>query len=263
MRKLGGYSFKLHQQGFVPAAELGGSRLNHHITTSTLKDRFECFPLPGRSGIHRDLKKSKRDLKIKPVHGRLSALSQHCSEGDYGERNGLCHRHTEMSDGFSAETTPLSLPETVCRFPELSGTSKAIPPAPACLESSFSVGWASRQSRQIGTSRSGQPASVGRSDLWRGHQALDREAGAQALALVSGLTLPPVLLDCQFTTAGYLPRSHPGLLRRELSTRGSQESVMKGSHDPELVLSLCTSVSLWIKGAGRTSLRVLVNPAIW
>ena len=83
------------------------------------------------------------------------------------------------------------------------------------------------------------------------------------MAILNKLTLPPVLLDCQFTTAGYLPRSHPGLLRRELSTRGSQESVMKGSHDPELVLSLCTSVSLWIKGAGRTSLRVLVNPAIW
>ena len=38
---------------------------------------------------------------------------------------------------------------------------------------------------------------------------------------------------------------------------------MKGSHDPEPVLSLWTSVSLWIKGAGRTSLRVLVDPAIW
>lgn len=84
----------------------------------------------------------------------------------------------------------------MCRLPELSGTSKAIPPAPACLESSFSVGWASRQSRQIGTSRVGQPVSMG-------HQALDREAGAQALALVSGLTLPPVLLDCQLTTAGF------------------------------------------------------------
>lgn len=83
------------------------------------------------------------------------------------------------------------------------------------------------------------------------------------MALVSGLTLSSVLLDCQLTTAGYLPRPHPGLLGSELSTGGSQESVTKGFHDPELVLSLWISVSLWIKGAGRTSLPVLVNPAIW
>jgi len=101
------------------------------------------------------------------------ALSQPCSEGDYGGRNGLCHRHTEMSDGFSAETTPLSLPETLCAdFRSCRG-----PPSPSRLPQpalSFSVGWASRQSRQIGTSRAGQPVSSGRSDPSRGHGALDR-----------------------------------------------------------------------------------------
>lgn len=113
--------------------------------------------------------------------------------------------HRNVRRLFCRDNTSQSSRDSVCRLPELSGTSKAIPPAPACLESSFSVGWASRQSRQIGTSRVGQPGSMGRSDPWRGHQALDREAGAQALALVSGLTLPPVLLDCQLTTAGFSP----------------------------------------------------------
>lgn len=66
---------------------------------------------------------------------------------------------------LSAETTPLSLPEILHRLPALSETSEAILPAQAPLESSFSEGWAKKQSRQIGTSRASQPASVGRSDL--------------------------------------------------------------------------------------------------
>ena len=128
------------------------------------------------------------------MHSRLSALSQGCSKGDYRGRNGLCHGHTEMSDDFSAETTPLSLPETLRRLPELSGTSTAILTALYPLESRFLARWASEQSRQIGTYMVGQPASAGRSDLLRGRQALDRRVQTQALAAVSGPALPPVLL---------------------------------------------------------------------
>lgn len=114
--------------------------------------------------------------------------------------------HRNVRRLFCRDNTSQSSRDSVCRLPELSGTSKAIPPAPACLESSFSVGWASKQSRQIGTSRAGQPASVGRSDLSRGHQALDRKAGVQPLALFSGPGLPPVPLDCRLTGVRYLPR---------------------------------------------------------
>lgn len=62
---------------------------------------------------------------------------------------------------------------------------------PGPLKLSFLVGWANKQSRQIGTSRAGQLASAGRCDLSRGHQVLDRIGGARALVAVSGPALPP------------------------------------------------------------------------
>lgn len=149
MRKLGGYSFKLHQQGvcFCHRARRVPSGPSHHQqhTQGQICVLSSAWAFRHSQGY----KKSKRDLEIKPVHGRLSALSQGCSKGDYGGRNGLCHRHTEMSVSFSAETTPLRA--SVCRLPELSGTSKAIPTAPDPLESSFLATWASEQSRRRGT----------------------------------------------------------------------------------------------------------------
>lgn len=111
MRKLGGCSFKLHQQGVCFC------RLDHHITAVHSRTDLCAFlglGVQAFPGIEKKKKKSKGDLEMKPVHGRLSALGQGCSRGDYGGRNGLCHRHTETSVGFSAETTPLRLLGTLC-----------------------------------------------------------------------------------------------------------------------------------------------------
>lgn len=43
-------------------------------------------------------------------------------------------------------------------------------------------------------------------------------------------------LNFRLTGAGYLPGPHPGLLAGELSTGGSQESVMNALYDLDLVL---------------------------
>lgn len=97
---------------FLPR-RLGGSRLGHHIAAAHSRTDLRAFLRLGVQAFLGIEKKSKRDLKIKPVHGRLSALSRGCSKGDYGGRHGLCHRHTETSVGFSTET-PLSLLEALC-----------------------------------------------------------------------------------------------------------------------------------------------------
>lgn len=87
------------------------------------------------------------------------------------------------------------------------GDLQGHPAHQAPLESSPSVEWASKQSRQIGTCKAGQLASAGRSDLLRGHQVLDRRAGSQDLAAVSGPALPPIPL---LTSQGWKKVIFPG-----------------------------------------------------
>lgn len=92
------------------------------------------------------------------------------------------------------------------------GDLQGHPAHPAPLESSPSADWASEQSRQIGTCRAGQLASAGRSDLLRGHQVLDRRAGSQDLAAVSGPVLPPIpLLTSQVWEKVIFPGPGPSL----------------------------------------------------
>ena len=181
MRKLGGYSFKLHQQGVCSCHRarrvLSEPSHHHQHTQGQIWVLSSAWAFRHSQGF----KKKQEGFENKARARQAVCLEPALQLGWLRRKEWFVSpSHRNVRRLFCRDNTSQSSTDSVCRLPELSGTSKAIPPAPACLESSFSVGWASRQSRQIGTTRAGQPASMGRSYPWRGHQALDRKAGAQA-----------------------------------------------------------------------------------
>lgn len=135
-----------------------------------------------------------------------------------------------MSNGFSAQTTPLRLPETLCRLPELLGDLQGHPCVPQPPMSLASLQNGPAQSRQIGTFGAGQPASAGGSHCSQGHQALVGRVGGQALDAVTHAFLLSLSSDLQRTGAGSPPASRP--------FPGSKEATVEPSRALGMVRSL-------------------------